>query len=84
MLQQTFMSVWYWGLLALLWAMICNWTFGVPNELLIRAGKSGEDAELFDRFARRNIAMISRAIDRQGISKIQPMVGIIQRLYIQL
>lgn len=67
MLQQTFMSVWYWGLLALLWAMICNWTFGVPNELLIRAGKGGEDAALFDRFARRNIDMISRAIDRQGV-----------------
>ncbi|MGB0412683.1 MAG: hypothetical protein ACPGFA_13930 [Pikeienuella sp.] len=67
MLQQTFMSVWYWGLSALLWAMICNWTFGVPNELLIRAGKGGEDAALFDRFARRNIAMISAAIDRQGV-----------------
>lgn len=67
MLQQTFMSVWYWALSALLWAMICNWTFGVPNELLIRARRGGEDAALFDRFARRNIQMISSAIDRQGV-----------------
>lgn len=67
MLQQTFMSVWYWALMALLWAMVCNWTFGVPNELLMRARKGGEDAALFDRFARRNIDMISRAIDRQGV-----------------
>jgi len=61
------MSVWYWALSALLWAMICNWTFGVPNELLMRARKGGEDAALFDRFARRNINMISQAIDRQGV-----------------
>ena len=61
------MSVWYWALSALLWAVICNWTFGVPNELLVRAGKGGEDAALFDRFARRNIAMISKAIERQGV-----------------
>ncbi|MGB0508022.1 MAG: hypothetical protein ACPGGK_17680 [Pikeienuella sp.] len=61
------MSIWYWGLTCLVWAMICNWTFGVPNELLIRARKSEDDAELFDRFARRNIAMINRAINRQGI-----------------
>ena len=38
----------------------------MPNELLLRARRSDEDAALFDRFARRNIAMISRAIDRQG------------------
>lgn len=67
MLQHTFLSIWYWGLTCLVWAMICNWTFGVPNELLLRARRSAEDAELFDRFARRNIAMIDRAINRQGI-----------------
>lgn len=61
------MSVWYWALSALVWAIVCNWTFGVPNELVKRARKGGEDAMLFDRFARRNVAMIARAIERQGV-----------------
>jgi hypothetical protein len=50
--------------------MICNWTYGVPNELVKRAVKGGADADLFEHFARRNMNMISRAIDRQS-----PYVG---------
>lgn len=65
MLQETFLSFWYWALSALLWAGVCNWTYGVPNELVTRAKRrGGQDAELFELFARRNIAMISRAMDR--------------------
>lgn len=67
MFQETFLSIWYWALSALFWAVICNWTYGVPNELVTRARKGGHDAELFEMFARRNIAMISRAIDRQSL-----------------
>lgn len=68
MLQETFLSFWYWALSALFWAVICNWTYGVPNELVGRAKRNGgEDAELFERFARRNIKLISRAIDRQAV-----------------
>lgn len=67
MLQETFLSFWYWALSALFWAVICNWTYGVPNELVGRAKRNGgEDADLFERFARRNVKLISRAIDRQA------------------
>ena len=66
MLQETFLSVWYWVLSALFWAVISNWTYGVPNELVTKAKRGGEEADLFERFARRNIRMISRAMDRQG------------------
>lgn len=65
MLQETFLSFWYWALSALLWAGVCNWTYGVPNELVTRAKRrGGEDAALFQMFAKRNINMISRAMDR--------------------
>ena len=68
MLQETFLSFWYWALSVILWAGVCNWTYGVPNELVTRANRrGGEDAELFHLFAKRNINMISRAIDRGAV-----------------
>lgn len=68
MLQETFLSFWYWALSALLWAGVCNWTYGVPNELVTRAKRrGGEDAELFHLFAKRNINMINRAMDRGAV-----------------
>lgn len=64
--QSTFLSLWYWIFAILFWCMICNYTFGVPNELLVRARKGGEDAALFRRYARRNIALFAAGIRRQG------------------
>lgn len=80
MLQETFLSFWYWALSALLWAGVCNWTYGVPNELVTRAKRrGGKDAELFDLFARRNIDMISRAMDR-GAAPWGAMVAFVMAL----
>ncbi len=63
--QATFLSVWYWVFAILIWGVICNYTFGVPNELLMRSRRSSEEGEIFDRFARRNIAMFGRAIRKR-------------------
>lgn len=67
LLQSTFLSLWYWVFAVLFWGVICNYTYGIPNELLMRARRGGLDADLFDRYARRNLAMFSRGIKRQGI-----------------
>lgn len=66
LIQATFLSLWYWIFVILLWGVICNYTFGVPNELLMRAKRSGEEARLFESYARRNIAMFARAIGRRA------------------
>lgn len=70
--QETFLSLWYWIFVVLFWGVICNYTFGVPNELLKRAERSDEEGDLFDRYARRNIAMFGRAIRRRA-----PVMGAI-------
>ncbi|MEM7269190.1 MAG: hypothetical protein AAF401_08050 [Pseudomonadota bacterium] len=66
MLQDTFLSFWYWALSILFWAVVCNWTFGVPNELVSRAKRGGADSDLFERFARRNMALITKAMRKGG------------------
>ncbi len=66
MFQDTFLSVWYWIFAVLIWGVICNYTFGIPNELLMRSTRSKEEAEIFDRYARRNIRMFARGIARRG------------------
>ncbi len=66
MLQQTFLSVWYWVFAALFWSAVCNSTFGAPNDLLSRAARGGEDARLFDRLARRNLERFSTALRRRA------------------
>ncbi|MEM7522751.1 MAG: hypothetical protein AAF360_03140 [Pseudomonadota bacterium] len=67
LLQSTFLSLWYWIFAILTWGIICNYTFGVPNELLMRARRSEEEGELFERYARRNLSIFARAIRRQSI-----------------
>ncbi|MEM8754005.1 MAG: hypothetical protein AAGF90_13585 [Pseudomonadota bacterium] len=64
--QETFLSLWYWIFVILFWGVICNYTFGVPNELLMRARRSEDEGDLFDRYARRNLAMFGRAIRRRA------------------
>lgn len=66
MFQDTFLSVWYWIFAVLVWGVICNYTFGIPNELLMRSTRSEEEAEIFDRYARRNLAMFARGIAKRG------------------
>lgn len=63
----TFLSPWYWVFGVLFWGLVCNYTFGVPNELFVRARKGGEDAALFERFARRNLALFAGAIRRRMV-----------------
>jgi hypothetical protein len=65
LLQATFLSVWYWVFAVLIWGVICNYTFGIPNELLMRSTRSAEEGEIFDRYARRNLAMFGRAIRKR-------------------
>lgn len=64
--QDTFLSLWYWVFVFLFWGVIGNYTFGIPNELLMRSKRSPEEGEIFDRYARRNLAMFSRAIGKRG------------------
>lgn len=63
----TFLSPWYWGFAALFWGVICNTTFGAPNELLLRAARGGGDAALFERVARRNISHFAERIRQRAI-----------------
>lgn len=65
-MQGTFLEPWYWVFAALFWGAVCNSTFGAPNELLMRAGRNEEDARLFDRLARRNLARFGAAIGRRA------------------
>ncbi|MEM7544457.1 MAG: hypothetical protein AAF367_02890 [Pseudomonadota bacterium] len=65
--QETFLSVWYWVFAVLFWGVICNYTFGIPNELLMRSKRSAEESEIFDRYARRNLAMFGRAIKKRTL-----------------
>ncbi|MEX2520296.1 MAG: hypothetical protein WD969_13300 [Paracoccaceae bacterium] len=62
----TFLSPWYWVFAALFWGVICNTTFGAPNELLLRAARGGDDAALFERLARRNIILFAQRIRRRA------------------
>ena len=66
MFQDTFLSLWYWVFVILFRGVISNYTFGIPNELLTRAARSDEEGEIFDRYARRKLAMFARAIGRRG------------------
>ena len=66
MFQDTFLSLWYWVFVILFWGVIGNYTFGIPNELLTRAKRSAEESEIFDRYARRNLAMFGRGIAKRG------------------
>lgn len=63
---ETFLSFWYWFGFTLYWASACNGTFGVPNELTIRAGESARAMAAFEPFARRNVARIVEAGARRG------------------
>ena len=65
LLHATFLSLWYWVFAVLIWGVICNYTFGIPNELLMRSTRSKEEGEIFDRYARRNLAMFGRAIRKR-------------------
>lgn len=64
--QDTFLSLWYWIFAIVFWGVICNYTFGIPNELLMRSKRSAEEGEIFDRYARRNLAMFGRAIKKRA------------------
>lgn len=64
--QDTFLNLWYWVVLILFWGVIGNYTFGIPNELLMRSTRTEEEGEIFDRYARRNLGMFSRAIGKRG------------------
>ena len=66
MTHATFLSPWYWIFGVLFWGLVCNYTFGVPNELFVRARRGGEDAALFERFARRNLSLFARTIRRRA------------------
>jgi len=67
LLQATFLSIWYWVFAILIWGVICNYTFGIPNELLMRSTRSKEEGEIFDRYARRNLAMFGRAMRKRAL-----------------
>ncbi|MEM1315092.1 MAG: hypothetical protein AAGI51_11085 [Pseudomonadota bacterium] len=61
----TFLSVWYWALLAVFWATATHFTHGVPFDVMRRAQRfGGEDLELFDRLARRLLDRIEEGVRR--------------------
>ena len=63
----TFLSVWYWTLLAVFWAMATHFPHGVPFDLLRRAQRhGGEDLAIFDRLARRLLDRIEEGARRSG------------------
>jgi hypothetical protein len=65
--DETFFSVWYWALTAVFWAIATHFTHGVPADVTRRAARlGGEDAEIFDRLARRMLALQAAGLRRWG------------------
>jgi hypothetical protein len=60
-------ALWFWIAAALLWWHVCAATLGVPHALLDRAVDHAEDAALFERLARRNVALAAEAWRRNGM-----------------
>lgn len=64
----TFFSIWYWLATALFWSMASHFTHGVPYDALSRAQRlGGEDARIFDVYARRCLERIELGITRFGM-----------------
>ena len=65
----TFLSIWYWLLMAVFWAMATHFTHGVPYDVLWRAARyGGEDADICDRLTRRMLARIEAGVRRWGLA----------------
>jgi hypothetical protein len=58
--------VWWWIAAALFWWRACGETLGVPNALVLSAGRDAGDAALFDALARRMVARTGAAWRKTG------------------
>ncbi|TVQ56749.1 MAG: hypothetical protein EA355_06205 [Rhodobacteraceae bacterium] len=61
---------WYWVAAAVFWWRACATTLDVPNALLLAAGRSAEDAALFDALARRQAARAAAGWRRRGATLV--------------
>ncbi|MEM1302406.1 MAG: component of SufBCD complex, partial [Pseudomonadota bacterium] len=44
--MRSFSNLWYWIALAVLWSSAAHWTLGVPFDMIQRARRKGEDAQV--------------------------------------
>jgi len=44
--MRSFSNLWYWIALAVLWSSAAHWTLGVPFDMIQRARRKGEEAQL--------------------------------------
>ena len=61
-------ALWFWIAAAAVWWRVCAATLGVPNDLMLRALRDSEDAALFERLARRNVATAAAGARRGGVA----------------
>jgi peptidoglycan/LPS O-acetylase OafA/YrhL len=65
--DDAFFSIWYWLLTAVFWSTATHFTHGVPADLIRRAARlGGEDAEIFERLARRSAELQAEGLRRWG------------------
>jgi hypothetical protein len=63
-----FLSVWYWALVILAWALTCHYTMGVPYDVVVRADRlGGQHAADCDQLAMIHARRITNVMKRGGV-----------------
>ena len=64
---ESFFNVWYWALTVLVWTVVCSRTLGVPQDMLLRAGRLPEAAARVDLLARIAAERLAGIADAAGV-----------------
>lgn len=63
----SFLSVWYWVLLVVLWSLVCHRTMGVPRDMMLRAARDPEVQARLETLARLTAERRAGIADAAGV-----------------